>query len=614
MSESNQRTVVRKKSGGKVTTKTVTTRPVRLRSRSRRGSKRKSKSKGKVVEKVTKVVSKPPKSARKMRVMNRQDYLSQQKIITSRYASRAPSGLKSEEMQILKNIMLPYAGPPSRISPPGEVYAPPQTAVARHNIVLDFNIQRLLDIPTDELLLRPEIEKGQLVWSAPDHISMVQLQDLYVPVIYPSYVGDADGQYSCSFWINENYTTGNTPYFSQRSVHNFTETTIDWDLQPLNFTQFSPSLEWPQVIPCHTLHDGRYFWVDASPEASATIFLDVTPRFGCVIEEGKLYVSVYRLVPGTYGAGAVAESDEAVVPGVVTDEKGVAAIDLDYSGYYRVVLHGVVTHLADNPVALSVAARLTMTTSIATVHYVNADADNFGIKHAEFKPNFDSVQVLGSSLLWQNLTPAIMKGGSTTGYSWNGRDGWWDLTGLPTSKLTTRNKTQVYTGLWEDGMYGYVRPISVGYDRFTESINQQESVDSSASTAYYNVTDCIDPVGPEPKFPSCRGMNVYRITPPVATPGQTSFGSASARVVLTIAFEFATTNQNFNLMKPRIGPTLFLETHRKFINGIIPFDKNSTHETDIWSTIKGFVFDAKDVYGHIKGLLDIGGKYMKWLL
>lgn len=533
------------------------------------------------------------------------------KRVATRYISKAPKSLSEEEKRILKNIMLPYLGKANRISPPGDVLAPPKTGLARHNFVIDFNLQKLLDLSGIDLLKLPELDVGLFVWNVPHNVTVILLQDLYVPLIYPSYNGAEVGQYSCVVFANDNATYGSTPYFVADTIPTADMTVVTWNLQPVAFGRYSPSPSWPIVKPCHSLHDGRYVWVDACHNNPTILTFTATPRFSSSITANSLYGRAYLLVPGVYGSESF--DIEGEFNGAGPNADSICAIEIFRSGYYRFEIAGQVHHATGDNAMCSIAVDLSMATSVNSWHYINTQVEGFGVRHGDFYPMFDNVQVLGTSLLWQNTSPVIMKGGSTTGSAWSGNEAWWDISGSETSRITSKNIVGVYTGLWEDGMYGYVKPITYGFDRFTNRVDNAEAPDTAATYVVTNITESVDPVGANPKMPSCRGMSLFRVQPPQVSNNQPSLGSASSRLVVTISFEFSSYSQNFNLEAPRIGPTVFLETQRRFVGPLIPFDKNDTHEKDLWSVIKGVTNDFGDAIGHVQGLFDLGSKYFSML-
>lgn len=583
----------------------------------RSSSKRRNRSQGRNKKKGP---PQPPNQQRKVgkvvRVKSQQSprkvipYTSELKRVASRYISSAPK-LKAEEKSILKNIMLPYLGKANRVSPPGDVLAPPKTALARHNFVVDFNLQKLLEVSDDDLGLLPELDVGLHVWDVPNNVSLILLQDLYVPLIYPSYNGVETGEYSCVVFANENATYGNTPYLETEAVPGVTHTQVTWELEPVSFGRYSVSPAWPLTKPCHSLHDGRYVWIDANHNRPSRVTFTVTPRFTSEVQSNSLYASAYILTPGTYGRSSADET--GVFNGALPNQDSICQLDISKSGYYRFKIDGMVDHAANDSVRCTVALDLEMRTSVNSWHYVNTQVEGLGVRHGDFYPMFDHVQILGTSLLWQNTAPLIMKGGATTGSAWSGNEPWWEISGADTARVTSKNIVGVYTGLWEDGMYGYIKPITYGFDRFTNKVDNAEAPDTAATFVVTNITESVDPVGPNPKIPSCRGMSLFRVQPPMVAANQPSLGSALSRLVITISFEFSSYSQNFNLEVPKIGPTVFLETQRKFVGPLIPFDKNSTHEKDIWSLIKGFAYDVGDSIGAVKGLFDIGSKYFNLL-
>jgi len=520
--------------------------------------------------------------------------------------------LKRQELNVLANIMTPYSCRPVRICASTGVNNPPLTAVSTNFLVEDYDLQSLLSLTEGQIVELPEIDKNQLLWNLPNDISVVLLQDTYTPLIYPKYTGDTVGVYYDTIFLDPNFTHGNTPYYDIEVEPNevFADV-MNQKISPLSLIRNSSDTGWPETIPCYTISGKRCFWVDASHHVPSEVRLKLSMRFNTFINNYDLKMNLWKYYPGE----GFAMEQTAFFPAAGTGSDTEGYVNLDYSGYYTIALEGSLRVPSGEPSArFSASVKLTMSTSVATHHVINKNVADFGYQQTGYIPQFDSIQTIGTSLLWQNVSPDFIKGGTTSGYTWSGDSPWYDITSAPETDFLNKNNRLIFNGLWSEGMYGYVRPITTGFTKHTAVLNVREAPDSANTIISYNRGAPVDPTGVNPAMPNCRGMSVFRIKPPAPTNPATSFGSVTSRLIVTSTFEFTTTSQNYALGRPTVFPPMYSELVTRHLNALIPFSNNADHITTMWNRIKGIANTIDDGYTVVKKILGTASGFVDGLL
>lgn len=519
--------------------------------------------------------------------------------------------LKKLEMDVLANIMTPYSCNPVRICASTGINNPPLTALAKNFIVVDYDLQALLNLTEGEILELPEVDKNELLWNLPNDITVILLHDAYVPVIYPKYANAATGIYAAELFLDPNYSHGNTPYYFIPVEPNEIEVALESQLiSPLNFSRLSADSGWPEIIPCFSVDGRRLFWVDASHHTPSEITLTLNMAFTTYTFDYGAEMLVYRFMPGE-GFELVAT---AWLSTVAAGGQSTSTVHVNYSGYYFVRIDGRMKITSgDIGARFGAIINLSMSTSVATHHVINNNVDNFGLKYSNFIPTFDSIQEIGTCLLWQNVSPEFIKGGTTSGYTWSGDEAWYEISSRSETDFLNRNSRLVFNGMWSEGMYGYVRPVTTGFTKHTGIANLAEAPDTSSTVVAYNRTAPINPIGNGPSSDACRGMSVFRIKPPAPTNPATTFGSVTSRLIITLNFEFSTTSQNFVLGRPTVFPPMYSELVAHHLNALIPFSNNFDHVQGMWNKIKGIASSIDDGYNIVKKLLQTGASFIDYL-
>lgn len=465
---------------------------------------------------------------------------------------------------------LPYDAKMVRVRPHGAGCSLQSTAMARNFAVIDIDLSGVLAVPVDANVPSVHLSSSynQLVplWGDGRSVQVVQLHDPLIYGIYPvANPASVHSIYNATNFVSEMCVDTQLHGTSGASAALNCELgcwngAIGQNLAPSHFLPAagSPGAKYGNLLPCFSRNKGgvsslRYFWVDASPAKPAALTVDLATVAPGHFAAGDAYVRLMRL-----NYSETVDVISAPVPVTAPGAIGTVAFNIASSGCYAVIILGAMSGAAAAGDVMTYRPKLTldMQTTLATNYVFNQNL--WDTRH-----QVERIQVNGSAVLVQNTQAVMGRGNMVYAVSVGEQDAWWaDFTADPAKKIIATNSSSRYGGKWEEGIYGFNRPV--------RAFKFEEYFKVNPSGLSENFTDLLD----------CDGMSVFSI-------GATASADFSPRATahFCVVYEFTTQSQMFVKDVSEIGQ---VETGElvDLLQRQQPFTENPLHWSSILDAIR----------------------------